>query len=60
MAMAILGNENAISSHCLWPLLVVEEPYGCRAAAVGAAVAAGHMVGVAAAHELEVHLVMTQ
>jgi hypothetical protein len=27
MAMAILGNENAISSHCLWPLLVVEEPY---------------------------------
>jgi hypothetical protein len=27
MAMAILGSENAISSHCLWPLLVVEEPY---------------------------------
>jgi hypothetical protein len=27
MAMAILGNENAIFGHCLWPLLVVEEPY---------------------------------
>jgi hypothetical protein len=31
MAMAILGNENAISSHCLWPLLVVEEPYVLQA-----------------------------
>jgi hypothetical protein len=32
MAMAIHGNDNAISSHFLWPLLVVEENYAAPGA----------------------------